>query len=184
MGNINGERIESVFRRIFKEKGRVSRIEIIKHEVDRDQARSSSGGLAHPDGIRGIAYEAALSFDVFCYDKISKGFIYPEHWRTQLEDALNLDEDDWFSSDEGPIFEGRGDTAAAERVLGAAQGSLPPWHGKSQNEIAENHDWAVCLKLFASNEYFDDLDYLMNQLNQWPNSGSTTYIANTLFADE
>jgi hypothetical protein len=184
MTHMNSESIESFFRRTFKEKGRVSRIEIIKYQVEKEQARSSSGGLAHPGGIRGIAYEAALAFDLFCYDKMSKGLIYPEHWRSQLEHALEVDEEWWFSSDEGPVFDGKGDTGAAERVLGSAQGSLPPWHGKSEKEIAGNHDWTVCLKLFASNEYFDDLDRLINQLNQLTDFDSTTYIANNFFADD
>jgi hypothetical protein len=184
MGYIRTHTIEEIFHRLFKEKGRATRIEVIKNKVEQEQARSSSGGLANPDGIRGIVHEAGLAFDLFCYDRIPKGLIYPEEWRLHLEDALEIDEECWFSSDEGAIFEEKGDTAAAGRVLVASQSSLPPWHGKSQNEIAENHDWAICLKFFAATEYFDDLDSLIDEINRWPNCESTTFIANTCFTED
>lgn len=183
MGYISTHRIEEIFHRLFKEKGRASRIEVIKNKVEQEQSNSSTGGLQHPDGVRGIIHEAGLAFDLFCYDRIPKGLVYPESWRLHLEDALEIDEDQWFSSDEGGIFEGKGDTAAAMRVLSADQVALPPWHGKSLNEIAENHDWTVCLKFFAAQQYFDDLDSLVDEINRWPDCGSTTFIPNSCFTE-
>jgi hypothetical protein len=181
MGFLRTHTIEETFRRLFKEKGRASRIEVIKHQVD--QARSSTDALAgRLNDISGIVHEAGLAFDVFCWDRISKGLIYPESWRMDLEEGLEKDEASWFwSADEGPMFEGNGDHAAAERVLSTDQGSLPPWHGKAQDEIAGNHDWTVCLKLLASNQYFFDLEHLMDELDRWPEDGSTTFIANSSY---
>jgi hypothetical protein len=184
MGYISTHTIEDIFHRLFKEKGRASRIEVIKNKVEHEQARSASGGLTHPDGIRGIVHEAGLAFDLFCYDRIPKGLVYPEAWRLHLEDALEIEEESWFSSDDGDVFEEKGDKAAAERVLAAGQVDLPPWHGKSPDEIAGNHDWTICLKFFAACQYFDDLDRLIEEIDLWPNGISTTFIANSCFTED
>jgi hypothetical protein len=102
---------------------------VIKHQVEQEQARWSSGALAgRLSDISGIVHEAGLAFDLFYHDRVSKGLIYPESWRLYLEEGLELDEESWFSSDEGPMFEGKGDKAAVERVLSADYGALPPWH--------------------------------------------------------
>ncbi len=184
MGFVSTHTIEETFRRLFKEKGRASRIEVIEYQVEQEQARWSSGALAgHSDDISRIVHEAGLAFDLFCHDRVSKGFIYPESWRLYLEEGLEVDEESWFSSDEGPVFEGKGDKAAAERVLSADHGALPPWHGKEPKEIAENQDWTVCLKLLASNQYLFDLDHLIDEVNQWPNSEGTTFIPNSCYTD-
>jgi hypothetical protein len=184
MGFISTHTIEETFRRLFKEKGRASRIEVIEHQVEQEEARWSSGALAgHLNDSSRIIHEAGLAFDLFCHDRVSKGLIYPESWRLFLEQGLELDEEFWFLSDEGPMFEGKGDKAAAERVLSAAPSALPPWHGKEPKEIAENHDWTVCLKLLASTQYLFDLEHLIVEINQSPNSEGSTFIANSCYSD-
>lgn len=185
MGFIRTHTIEEIFHRLFKEQGRASRIEVIRDQVERGRARPDlEAGASQLNDIRSIVHEAGLAFDLFCHDRVAKGLIYPENWRPRLEASLEEDEEFWFFSEDGPMFEGRGDKAAAKRVLSTAPGAPPPWHGKSPREIAENHDWTVCLKLLASEQYLFELDSLITAVNEWPNAEGQTFLANSCYTED